>query len=100
RDKAGTASSDRRRGAASSCRRIGRPNRPNAEAGCECGRRWPHSWGRSSHGTNKGATIACLRWRKRIEDQGMDFGIVTAKVDEIGFITHAENLGYNHCWVT
>jgi alkanesulfonate monooxygenase SsuD/methylene tetrahydromethanopterin reductase-like flavin-dependent oxidoreductase (luciferase family) len=30
----------------------------------------------------------------------MDFGIVTAKVDEIGFITHAENLGYSHCWVT
>ena len=24
----------------------------------------------------------------------MDFGIVTAKVDEIGYITHAENLGY------
>src|SRR5215475_16020922 len=31
---------------------------------------------------------------------GMDFGIVTAKVDEIGYITHAENLGYSHCWVT
>ena len=30
----------------------------------------------------------------------MDFGIVTAKVDEIGYITHAENLGYTHCWVT
>jgi hypothetical protein len=30
----------------------------------------------------------------------MDFGIVTAKIDEIGYITHAENLGYNHCWVT
>jgi alkanesulfonate monooxygenase SsuD/methylene tetrahydromethanopterin reductase-like flavin-dependent oxidoreductase (luciferase family) len=30
----------------------------------------------------------------------MDFGIVTAKIDEIGFITHAENLGYNHCWIT
>lgn len=30
----------------------------------------------------------------------MDFGIVTAKVDEIGFITHAENLGYSHGWVT
>ena len=24
----------------------------------------------------------------------MDFGIVTAKIDEIGYITHAENLGY------
>jgi len=30
----------------------------------------------------------------------MDFGIVTAKVDEIGYITHAENLGFSHCWVT
>ncbi len=30
----------------------------------------------------------------------MDFGIVTAKIDEIGYISHAENLGYSHCWVT
>jgi alkanesulfonate monooxygenase SsuD/methylene tetrahydromethanopterin reductase-like flavin-dependent oxidoreductase (luciferase family) len=30
----------------------------------------------------------------------MDFGIVTAKIDEIGYITHAENLGFSHCWVT
>ncbi|OGA29907.1 MAG: hypothetical protein A3I01_13725 [Betaproteobacteria bacterium RIFCSPLOWO2_02_FULL_65_24] len=30
----------------------------------------------------------------------MDFGILTAKIDEIGYITHAENLGYTHCWVT
>jgi 5,10-methylenetetrahydromethanopterin reductase len=30
----------------------------------------------------------------------MDFGIVTAKVDEIGYITHAENLGFTHRWVT
>lgn len=30
----------------------------------------------------------------------MDFGIVTAKVDEIGYITHAENLGFSHAWVT
>jgi len=30
----------------------------------------------------------------------MDFGIVTAKVDEIGYITHAENLGYRHAWIT
>ena len=30
----------------------------------------------------------------------MDFGIVTAKVDEIGYVTHAENLGFSHCWVT
>jgi hypothetical protein len=26
----------------------------------------------------------------------MDFGIVTAKVDEIGYITDAENLGFTH----
>lgn len=25
---------------------------------------------------------------------------MTAKIDEIGYITHAENLGYSHCWVT
>ena len=25
---------------------------------------------------------------------------MTAKVDEIGYITHAENLGFSHCWVT
>lgn len=25
---------------------------------------------------------------------------MTAKVDEIGYITHAENLGYSHVWVT
>jgi alkanesulfonate monooxygenase SsuD/methylene tetrahydromethanopterin reductase-like flavin-dependent oxidoreductase (luciferase family) len=30
----------------------------------------------------------------------MDFGVVTAKVDEIGYIAHAENLGFTHCWVT
>ena len=30
----------------------------------------------------------------------MDFGIVTAKIDEIGYVSHAENLGYTHCWVT
>jgi 5,10-methylenetetrahydromethanopterin reductase len=30
----------------------------------------------------------------------MDFGIMTAKVDEIGYIAHAENLGFTHCWVT
>jgi 5,10-methylenetetrahydromethanopterin reductase len=30
----------------------------------------------------------------------MDFGIVTAKIDEIGFITRAENLGNSHAWVT
>src|SRR5438128_6121705 len=30
----------------------------------------------------------------------MDVGIVTAKIDEIGYITHAENLGYSHAWVT
>lgn len=30
----------------------------------------------------------------------MDFGILTAKIDEIGYIAHAENLGYTHCWIT
>jgi 5,10-methylenetetrahydromethanopterin reductase len=30
----------------------------------------------------------------------MDFGIMTAKIDEIGYIVHAENLGYSHAWVT
>src|SRR3989304_8460734 len=30
----------------------------------------------------------------------MDFGIGTSKIDEIGYIPHAENLGYSHCWVT
>lgn len=30
----------------------------------------------------------------------MDFGIMTAKIDEIGYIAHAENLGYNHAWIT
>ena len=30
----------------------------------------------------------------------MNFGIVTAKIDEIGYITRAENLGYTHAWVT
>jgi alkanesulfonate monooxygenase SsuD/methylene tetrahydromethanopterin reductase-like flavin-dependent oxidoreductase (luciferase family) len=31
--------------------------------------------------------------------EGIDFGIVTAKVDEIGSIAHAENIEYAHCWV-
>jgi len=30
----------------------------------------------------------------------MDFGILSAKIDEIGYISHAENLGYSHCWVS
>src|SRR5437667_3519675 len=30
----------------------------------------------------------------------MEVGIVTAKIDEVGYITHAENLGYSHAWVT
>ena len=30
----------------------------------------------------------------------MDFGITCGKIDEIGFITHAENLGYRFCWVS
>ena len=25
---------------------------------------------------------------------------MTAKIDEIGYVTHAENLGFSHCWVT
>ena len=30
----------------------------------------------------------------------MDFGIcVASKIDEIGYIAHAENLGYSHAWV-
>jgi 5,10-methylenetetrahydromethanopterin reductase len=29
----------------------------------------------------------------------MDFGVSSCKIDEIGYITHAENLGYNFCWV-
>src|SRR5262249_47100843 len=38
--------------------------------------------------------------RKSGYTRDMDFGIVTAKVDEIGYIAHAENLGYSHCRVT
>lgn len=30
----------------------------------------------------------------------MKFGITTSKVDEVGLVTHAENLGYDYCWVT
>ena len=30
----------------------------------------------------------------------MQFGIMTAKIDEIGYIAHAENLGFTHAWVT
>jgi 5,10-methylenetetrahydromethanopterin reductase len=30
----------------------------------------------------------------------MHFGIMTAKIDEVGYIAHAENLGYTHAWVT
>ena len=31
----------------------------------------------------------------------MDFGIcVASKIDEVGYITHAENPGYVHAWVT
>jgi 5,10-methylenetetrahydromethanopterin reductase len=30
----------------------------------------------------------------------MEFGITGAKIDEIGFIVHAENLGYDYCWAT
>lgn len=30
----------------------------------------------------------------------MDFGISAGKIDDIGFITYAENLGYTFCWVS
>ncbi|MFH1602334.1 MAG: LLM class flavin-dependent oxidoreductase [Pseudomonadota bacterium] len=30
----------------------------------------------------------------------MEFGISCSKIDEIGLATHAENLGYDFCWVT
>ncbi|MDP7547804.1 MAG: LLM class flavin-dependent oxidoreductase, partial [Alphaproteobacteria bacterium] len=30
----------------------------------------------------------------------MEFGVSCAKIDEVGFVTHAENLGYDFCWVT
>ena len=30
----------------------------------------------------------------------MQFGITTSKIDEIGLIVRAENLGYDFCWVT
>jgi len=29
----------------------------------------------------------------------MEFGVTASKIDEVGFIAHAENLGYTHCWV-
>ena len=30
----------------------------------------------------------------------MQFGLLTTKIDEIGLITHAENLGYDFCWIS
>ena len=31
----------------------------------------------------------------------MDFGVVLpAKIDEVGIVAHAENLGYSHAWIT
>jgi alkanesulfonate monooxygenase SsuD/methylene tetrahydromethanopterin reductase-like flavin-dependent oxidoreductase (luciferase family) len=30
----------------------------------------------------------------------VEFGVSCNKIDEIGFVTHAENLGYHYCWVT
>ncbi len=30
----------------------------------------------------------------------MEFGVTCGKIDEIGLIGHAENLGYDFCWVT
>ncbi len=29
----------------------------------------------------------------------MEFGVTASQIDEIGFVTHAENLGYSFCWV-
>jgi hypothetical protein len=29
----------------------------------------------------------------------MDFGVSASKIDDIGFITRAESLGYSFCWV-
>ena len=29
----------------------------------------------------------------------MDFGVSASKIDNIGFITRAESLGYSFCWV-
>ena len=30
----------------------------------------------------------------------MRFGITCSKIDEVGFITHAENLGYDVAWIS
>lgn len=30
----------------------------------------------------------------------MEFGISCSKIDEVGLVTYAENLGYDFCWVT
>ncbi|MBT6273314.1 MAG: LLM class flavin-dependent oxidoreductase [Chromatiales bacterium] len=30
----------------------------------------------------------------------MEFGISCSKIDEVGLVAHAENLGYNFCWTT
>ncbi len=30
----------------------------------------------------------------------MKFGITASKIDEIGLFSHAENLGYDYCWIT
>ncbi|MDP6707578.1 MAG: LLM class flavin-dependent oxidoreductase, partial [Alphaproteobacteria bacterium] len=34
------------------------------------------------------------------EASELEFGITTSKIDEIGLIAHAENLGYDFCWVS
>ena len=47
---------------------------------------------RSGRGVNPVVTRCIVR--------PMDFGIMTAKVDEIGYIARAENLGYSYAWVT
>lgn len=30
----------------------------------------------------------------------MEFGITCSKVDDVGLVAHAENLGYDQCWAT
>ena len=30
----------------------------------------------------------------------MEFGVSASRIDDIGFFTHAENLGYDFAWVT
>ena len=34
------------------------------------------------------------------KDQSVEFGISCNKIDEVGVAVHAENLGYDFCWIT